>query len=121
MDSRRQVPIAIKVPPEIKEAYDGFSHEKKELVKLMLIALISGLDSVEVESFSIGTKRIEVVLEIGERFADALRGLGQNPSAERLRRRIKALIESLKEKEEVYLPAKEVARILQNVLDQTNH
>ena len=113
----RQVPISIKVPVEIKEAYDRLEPEKKEFVKMIVVAIIAGLERADIPRFTAGSRRVEVKLEVGERMAEVMeRMVGKCMDREK-EERLRELIRSYEEKEDVYIPAKEVARILRGLLE----
>ena len=113
----RQVPISIKVPVEVKEVYDRLEPEKKEFVKMVLIAIIAGLERAEIPRFTAGSRRVEVKLEVGERLAEVMeRMAGKCLDGEKVEM-VKRLISKYEERDDVYIPSKEVARLLRGLLE----
>jgi len=113
----RQVPISIKVPVEVKEAYDKLDPEKKEFVKMVVIAIIAGLERADIPRFTAGSRRVEVKLEVGDRLAEVMERMVGKCMDRDKEERLRELIRKYEEKDEVYIPAKEVARILRGLLD----
>ena len=111
-----QVPIAFKVPIEIKRIYDELSEEQKEFLKLVLITFIAGLKSQEVPDFKLGTKKVEVKIDVGENLSELLKSFrGPCLSQEKLER-LQRLIRSYRRNPDMLVPAHKVAELLEELL-----